>query len=196
MNFSDIQPWLPALASALVLLVLAMIALKFWWGRRAHPNAAGPDLHIDLDAIGLAVPPPGPVRLELYGTPVRLRVLVAAPAGRHQSQLHEEDLPILLNQFLPGLADIFSLHLPVCRCWPAQLSSQGFSQSFFNHVALPGNRGKGTPWTSLTGKFQVGEQGFLVGLVCCSETSNSLSQFIVEHEGQWFDTLRIRQDPS
>ena len=82
MNFSDIQPWLPALASALVLLVLAMIALKIWWGRRAHPDAAGPDLHIDLEAIGLAVPPPGPVRLELYGTPVRLRVLVAAPAGR------------------------------------------------------------------------------------------------------------------
>ncbi len=196
MNFPELQPWLPALASALVLLVLAAITLKLWWRGRTSQDSAGPDLHIDLAAIGLAVPPPGSVRLELYGTPVRLRVLVAAPAGRHQSPLHEEDLPILLNQFLPGLAEIFPLHLPVCRCWPAQLSSQGFSQSFFNHVPLPGNRGKGTPWTSLTGKFQVGEQGFLIGLVCCSETSNSLSQFVVEHEGQWFDTLRIRQDPS
>ena len=195
MNFQTLADMLPQLAFALAMLVIVIIALNIWRGRRVNRGSQQPDLTIDLVQLGVAAPPAGPSRLEVYGTPVRLRVVVIAPAGRHQSSVHHEDIPILLNQFMPGLLEIFQSHQPLCRCWPAQLSSQGFAQSFLNHVSLPGNRGKGTPWTSTVGKFHVGEQVFLIGIVCCSETSNSLSQFIVEHEGQWFDTLRIRQEP-
>lgn len=194
MNFEPLADMLPQLAFALAMLVIVIIALNIWRGRRVNRGSQQPDLTIDLVQLGVAAPPAGPSRLEVYGTPVRLRVVVIAPAGRHQSSVHPEDVPILLNQFMPGLLEIFQSHQPLCRCWPAQLSSQGFAQSFLNHVSLPGNRGKGTPWTSIVGKFHVVEQVFLIGIVCCSETSNSLSQFIVEHEGQWFDTLRIRQE--
>jgi hypothetical protein len=195
MNFEPLADMLPQLAFALAMLVIVIIALNIWRGRQVNRGSQQPDLTIDLVQLGVAAPPAGLSRLEVYGTPVRLRVVVIAPAGRHQSSVHHEDIPILLNQFMPGLLEIFQSHQPLCRCWPAQLSSQGFAQSFLNHVSLPGNRGKGTPWTSIVGKFHVGEQIFLIGIVCCSETSNSLSQFIVEHEGQWFDTLRIRQEP-
>ena len=195
MNFEPLADMLPQLAFALAMLVIVIIALNIWRGRQVNRGSQQPDLTIDLVQLGVAAPPAGLSRLEVYGTPVRLRVVVIAPAGRHQSSVHHEDIPILLNQFMPGLLEIFQSHQPLCRCWPAQLSSQGFAQSFLNHVSLPGNRGKGTPWTSIVGKFHVGEQIFLIGIVCCSETSNSLSQFIVEHEGQWFDTLRIRQQP-
>ncbi|MFP6671488.1 MAG: hypothetical protein VB857_08750 [Pirellulaceae bacterium] len=194
MNFEPLADMLPQLAFALAMLVIVIIALNIWRGRQVKRGSQQPDLTIDLVQLGVSAPPAGPSRLEVYGTPVRLRVVVIAPAGRHQSSVHPEDIPILLNQFMPGLLEIFQSHQPLCRCWPAQLSSQGFAQSFLNHVSLPGNRGKGTPWTSIVGKFHVGEQIFLIGIVCCSETSNSLSQFIVEHEGQWFDTLRIRQE--
>ena len=80
----------------------------------------------------------------------------------------------------------------ICR-WPSQLSSQGFAQSFFNHLALPGNRGKGTPWCSIAGRLQLGDRAFLVGLVCTSGSPNGLGQVVVRHEGQWLDILRIRE---
>lgn len=194
MNLESLYSMLPQLACALAALVIAIIALNVWRNRHGTRHLEQPDLTINLAELGVAAPPADAKRLEVYGTPVRLRVVVIAPAGRHQANLHHDDVPILLNQFMPGLLEIFQSHQPLCRCWPAQLSSQGFAQSFLNHVSLPGNRGKGTPWTSIVGKFHVGEQVFLIGLACCSEASNSLSQFVVEHDGQWFDTLRIRQD--
>ena len=196
MNLQSLYSMLPQLGLALATLVILIIILKAWSSRQSGQKLVQPDLTIDLAELGIAAPPAGIKRLEVYGTPVRLRVVVIAPAGRHQANLHPEDVPILLNQFMPGLLDIFQSHEPLCRCWPAQLSSKGFSQSFMNHVSLPGNRGKGTPWTSIVGKFNVSEQVFLIGFACCSENSNSLSQFVVEHEGQWFDTLRIRQESS
>jgi len=196
MKLEPLYNILPQLAFALAVLTLAIIALNVWRSRRGRRISPQLDLSIDLTELGVAAPPTGTSRLEVYGTPIRLRVVVIAPAGRHQASLHHDDIPILLNQFMPGLLEIFQSHQPLCQCWPAQLSSQGFMQSFLNHVSLPGNRGKGTPWTSIVGKFHVSEQVFLIGIACCSETSNSLSQFIVEHEGQWFDTLRIRQATS
>jgi len=194
MNLESLYRMFPQLAFGLTALVIAIIVVKAWRSRQGLQHSSEPDLTIDLTELGLAVPPASTKRLEIYGTPVRLRAVVIAPAGRHQASLHHDDVPILLNQFMPGLLEIFQSHQPLCRCWPAQLSSQGFAQSFMNHVSLPGNRGKGTPWTSIVGKFNVSEQVFLIGFACCSETSNSLSQFVVEHEGQWFDTLRIRQE--
>ena len=196
MNLESLYSMLPQLVFALAMLVIVVVALNIWRSRQKTGSSQQLDLTIDLAKLGVVAPSAGTSRLEVYGTPVCLRVVVIAPAGRHQSSLHHDDIPILLNQFMPGLLDIFQSHQPLCRCWPAQLSSQGFAQSFLNHVSLPGNRGKGTPWTSIVGKFHVSEQVFLIGLACCSDTSNSLSQFIVEHEGQWFDTLRIRQETS
>ena len=183
-------------ALVLVVLLIVIIAFRAWRSRQTKRDLPQPDLRIDLAALGVTSPPAGPYRLELYGTPVHLRALVIAPAGRHQVGLHDDDIPILLNQFMPGMLEIFRLHQPICRCWPNQLSSQGFAQSFFNHVSLPGNRGRGTPWTSVVGKFYAGEPAFLIGLACCTESPNSLSQFVIEHEGQWLDTLRIRQESS
>ena len=196
MNLESLYHLLPQLALALAMLVITIVTLNIWRSRQSTGSSQQPDLTIDLAKLGVAAPPAGTSRLEVYGTPVCLRVVVIAPAGRHEASLHHDDIPILLNQFMPGLLEIFQSQQPLCRCWPAQLSSQGFAQSFLNHVSLPGNRGKGTPWTSIVGKFHVSDQVFLIGLACCSETSNSLSQFIVEHEGQWFDTLRIRQETS
>ena len=194
MNITLLQPWLPVLLALLVVLLLVFFLQRLFRNRRPTKESSQEDLHIDLASLDTTGPPAGPVRLEVYGTAVHVRVLIVAPSGRHQAALHPDDLPILLDQFMPGMSDILTLHQPIRHCWPEQLSSKGFAQSFFNLVALPGNRGKGTPWTSLTGRFQAGNQVFLLGIVCCTGDSNSLSQFFVEHEGQWFDMVRIRQD--
>ena len=153
-----------------------------------------PDLFVDVGQLDAAGPPPQGPRLEFYGTPVRLAVVVVAPAGRHGELPPAGVLPSLMDRLVPGLPNVVAVHRPMICRWPAQLSTQGFAQSFFNQVALPGDRGKGTPWCSIAGKLQVGDRLFLVGLVCCANQSNGLSQVVVQHEGQWLDILRIRDE--
>jgi hypothetical protein len=129
--------------------------------------------------------------LEFYGTPVRLAVLVLAPAGRNNATPTDAELPELIDSLVPGLWAVVQTHGPLVRCWPFQLSTQGFTHSFFNHVRLPGDRGKGTPWSAVAGRFEVGDRQLLAGLVCVADRPNSLSQMTVAHVGQWLDVLRV-----
>ena len=164
--------------------------------RRAWRPRPGPpsDLTIDLSRLSDAGPPPTGPRLEFYGTPVRLAVLVVAPAGRDGQLPAAEVLPGLMERMIPGLPQVIAHHQPLIRRWPAQLSSEGFVRAFFSHVSLPGDRGRGTPWCGIAGKFHLGDRSFLAGLVCCSTRSTSLGQVTVRHEGQWLDILRFRGD--
>jgi hypothetical protein len=138
-------------------------------------------------------PPEGGLRLEFYGTPVRLAVLVLAPAGRNNPIPAESDLPAVLDNLLPGFTAIVATHRPLIHLWPCQLSTQGFPNSFFNNVRLPGDRGKGTPWCAAAGRFEAGDQQLLAGLVCVADRPNSLSQMTIVHSGQWMDVLRAKE---
>ena len=94
---------------------------------------------------------------------------------------------------MPGLWAVVQAHDPLVRCWPFQLGTQGFTHSFFNNLqALPGDRGKGTPWSAVAGRFEVGDRQLLAGLICVADRPNSLSQMTVAHVGQWLDVLRVR----
>lgn len=192
MSWQDLSPtWLAVGGIGVVVLLLAL------WGllrrvRRPQQRPA-PELLVDVGRLDASGPPADAPRLEFYGTAVRLAVVVVAPGGRGGELPPPEVLPGLMERLVPGMTDVIACHQPMICRWPAQLSSQGFAQSFFNQVALPGSRGKGTPWCSITGKVSVGERSFLVGLVLCAATANSLSQVVVQHEGQWLDILRIRE---
>jgi hypothetical protein len=147
---------------------------------------------LDVEALPfVGVPASGP-RLEYYGTPVRLAALVLAPAGRGVALPTNEHVPKLLEDLIPGLAQVIHAQRPVFRRWPQQLSSQGFTQLFFSKVALPRDRGKGTPWCSAAGKFESEGKQFLVGIICRADAPNSLSQTVVQHHGQWHDVLRVK----
>lgn len=183
--------WDGALVAALVVCLLLGL-VRLWRRRRRAAWQRQRHLFLDVSALEAAGPPPEGPRLEFYGTPVRLAVIVIAPAGRHGDVPPVEVLPGLLDRLEPGMAQVIASHQPLVRTWPKQFSSQGFVQAFFNQVWLPGDRGKGTPWCSIAGKFQVGERLLLVGLVCCAREPNGLSQVAVQHEGQWLDILRIR----
>jgi hypothetical protein len=185
---------LQLLGAAGLLLVLILVLVRWWRRSAGKPLPAAPDLGLDISHLEAKGPPADGPRLEFYGTPVRLAVLVIAPAGRYSQLPPSHLLPVVLGQLVPGIAEVLDSHQPLVRRWPEQLSSQGFFQAFFNKVALPGSRGKGTPWCSIAGRLQVGEQNFLVGMVCSAGSPNALGQFTVEHEGQWPDILRIRKD--
>lgn len=174
-----------------VLLAVAMRLLRKPGQKKSDAHA---DLSIDVKSLGFKDPPPTNPRLEFYGTPVRLVVFVLAPAGRGVEVPPNEQLRETVEYLIPGLSQIIDLHHPVFRRWPLQLSSQGFTQAFFNKIALPGDHGKGTPWCSVAGKFEQTDGHLLAGFVCQAENANMLSEVTVEHAGKWHDVLRVRKE--
>jgi len=178
-----------AVLLGLLLLVIMVLLLR---RRGGQPDRVEPDLRIDLAALSDHGPPPAGPRLEFYGTPVRLAVLVLAPAGRNSPLPADDELADLIDDLVPGLWAVVEAHEPLVRCWPCQLSTHGFTHAFFKHVQLPGDRGKGTPWSAAAGRFETRTRQLLAGLVCVADRPNSLSQIAVAHAGQWLDVLRVR----
>jgi hypothetical protein len=190
----DLSLLMLVLGALVLVLGLALFALLLRMARvrSAKQHHEQQDLSIDVAALDAVGPSEDGPRLEFYGTPVRLAVLVLAPAGRTGVLPDDEKLREACDHLIPGLAAVLDAHHPIFRRWPEQLSSQGFAQSFFSNLRLPGDRGKGTPWCSAAGKFEFGGQQLLAGLVCCAEKPTGLSQVVVQHEGQWLDVLRVR----
>jgi hypothetical protein len=194
MNWQEVDPfWFGAGACVAVLCLVLFVWRRL---RRSRQPRRGPadELAVDVGELNHSGPPADGPRLEFYGTPVRLAVVVVAPGGRGGELPPPDVLPGLMERLVPGMTHTIARHKPLICRWPVQLSSLGFAQAFFNQVALPGSRGKGTPWASLAGKLTIGDRSFLVGLVCCADKANALSQVVVEHEGQWLDILRIHDE--
>ncbi|MEQ8791891.1 MAG: hypothetical protein RIC55_36880 [Pirellulaceae bacterium] len=190
---------MPALvggAIVVVLLIGGLTALVLRSKRRTlSAGEYDSELAIDLLALTADGPPDAWPQLEFYGVPVRLAILVLAPAGRLASIPPKEKLRETVESLMPGLAQVLDRHQPIFRRWPEQMSTQGFAQSFFNKMKLPGQAGKKTPWCSVAGKFDDGDQQLLAGIVCCADSPNALSTVVVEHVGQWRDVLRVRRQP-
>ena len=179
-----------------VVLLICLISLRWVLAnrnsKRQNPNALQPNLTIDIEKLPLMPVICEPFRIEIYGSPVRIRALVLAPIGRGKSLPKKGHLGNILNHFMPNFTAILETHQPIFRQWPEQLSSSGFIQSFFNNLAIP-NKGQGTVWCSLAGKIEVFGNSYLIGLVCNTDEPNSLSQITVQRSGQWLDILRIHQ---
>lgn len=187
----------PALIGTVAAVVglLILVAVVLWLirsTRRQPARTPEMDLTIDVERLSPEGPPSeGPV-LEFYGMPVRLAALVLAPAGRHAHLPPEGQRGGVWDDLTPGLSSIVASHRPLIRPWPSQLSTQGFIHAFFNHVHLPGDQGKGTPWCSAAGRFDAGDQQFLAGIVCAAEKPNSLSQVTITNVGQWLEVVRVK----
>jgi len=192
-DFEFTTPIAIGIAVAMGCLLLSAIVLLIVLGRRTSSERdSNHDLSIDLTSLEVGGPPSdGPI-FEFYGTPVRLAVLILAPAGRGTRFPPKEKLRDVVDLLIPNLAMILDSHKPIYRRWPEQLSSQGFVQAFFNNLQLPGDKGKGTPWCSVAGRFDTPYGQLLAGLVCHGSAPNGLSQTFVKHEGKWNDTLRVK----
>lgn len=189
----DLPLWMFVAGGAVLLFVVVALVAAIAMLRRKEPPAepAADALAVNIQALPSHGPSAEFPRLEVFGVPVRLAVVVLAPAGRGTLPTTHE-LSEVLEAIAPGLTDVFRSQSPKFRHWPAQLSSHGFIQSFFNKLALPGDHGKRTPWTSIAGKLEWNEQTLLAGFVCCADGPNSLGQFPVDHEGKWHEVMRVR----
>ena len=173
-------------------MLLLWLAARLLLRRRGRLQKGFPEEFIDLTSLDVkSVRREGPV-LEFYNVPVRLVLLVLAPAGRGGGLPPKEGLPQVIEALFPGMMDVLTADQPLFRQWPEQLSSAGFARAFFKCVPLPGDRGKGSPFTSAAGRLEADGRQLLVGLVCCADKPNSLGQHVVDRPGQWLDILRVR----
>jgi hypothetical protein len=187
-------PWvLVAIGAAGLLLLAIFLALGLSARRRKPVESPTIDLVIDVQELPANGPPNDGPKLEFYGIPVRLAVLVLAPAGRNAQLPSHQKLVGVLDDLVPGLASVVLAHRPLLRQWPGQLSSQGFIYSFFSNVRLPGDRGKGTPWCSTAGRFDAEGQQLLAGFLCAAEKPNSMSQVAISDARQWMEVLRVKR---
>ena len=180
-----------AVAAVIVILIL-IIAWKIIAGRRRELPPPVPDLAIDVASLGSEGPPTAGPILEHYNVPVRLAAVVLAPTGRGRELPSLDQLPQLIDHMVPGLAQVVAAHRPLSRRWPSQLSAEGFAHTFFAQAKLPGDRGKGTPWCSAAGRFEVGRQPVMAGLVMRAESGNNFSQSIVHQQHEWLGILRVK----
>ena len=182
---------------AVVVGMVALLVVVFLVRRRRSPPVVQQvDLTVSLSDLDVDPLLQGGTQLTFYGVPVRLAVLVLAPAGRGAALPEDSQLPGIIDQLVPGMMAVLNEHRPTFRRWPPQLSRHGFVQSFFQHVRLPGDHGKETPWCSVAGRFEAGGNKYLVGIVCHAGSSNNLSQVAVEHVGRWMDVLRVENRKS
>jgi hypothetical protein len=178
-----------AALGGLVLLIFVVRLLR----RSRRPRVMPPvDLTIDVADLGDEGPPRTGPQLELYNVPVRLSALIIAPTGRGNELDPDADMADVTDHIVHGLGDFIHLHQPIVRLWPSQLSTRGFANTLATNVRLPGGHGKGSPWSTVAGRFEADGKHYVAGLIVCADDSNNLGQLVVERQGGWLDMLRVR----
>ena len=123
---------------------------------------------------------------------MRLAGIVLAPVGRLRELPTAAEMPVVFEEVLPGLELVVKAHRPLVRFWPSQVSTRGFANAFFGNIRLPGDAGKGTPWSAVAGIFKYEGIPLMIGLVLRAAAPNSLGQVVVNAQHEWLGCLRVR----
>jgi hypothetical protein len=137
-----------------------------------------------------AAPRPGTHRLTFEGQPVRLRLVVLAPAGRAM-QLNSDMAEGVLQAIFHGLGEVADLDRPRIRIWPGQLSQEGFAPKFFENVDRGESQGKPSRWILAAGPAQAGQRAVLLGLAL--EATSPMARGNVRMDAEkWMEKLRVQ----
>jgi hypothetical protein len=179
------------LAALLLLLLLWGLASRFVGLFRRRPEVpAAVDLQEQLASYPALPPSTGDRRLLVEGVPVRLRLVVAAPAGIG-TKINREAIETLLDHVRPGLGGIAAQDQPCIRIWPAQLSYEGFANTFHSNTVVPEGEKKPTPWVLLAGRAIVGNNQVMLGLGLLALAPTTVGRRTLKaHE--WDTVLRVR----
>src|SRR5262249_34680030 len=169
MDFSWLGEWEPygwPIVGGAGVAVLLVLALALRLARLFRRPAREPDreahLREDLTTYPPPPAPPGPKRLTVDGVPVRIRLIVLAPAG--QRDLNPDDAQTILDHVRRGLGEAALVDEPRVVIWPAQLSQTGFAPKFHRLVSAPVRPGQPSPWGLAAGPANLGDEPALPGL--------------------------------
>lgn len=187
--------WLIFLVAALLaLLVLGHLVRALWRGafrRKKSPSDWDRELRINLDEdCPLPVRPPGERVLTVYHLPVRLRLVVLAPAGK-EVDVDATAVERLLERLLPGLGGVAAHDRPLIRVWEPQLSHHGFINAFHRRTRKREPEGEPSRWVLVAGRTQSGRQPVLLGLGLWADEPSTVGRLNLEPR-QWLDVLRLR----
>ncbi|MBV9125812.1 MAG: hypothetical protein JO112_20875, partial [Planctomycetes bacterium] len=155
------RPYAPILvAVAAVLILILLLLLLRALGRALFGGGEERPEDSDREFLeNLAAYPPAPLkqaerRLTVYNVPVRLRLVVVAPAGK-EGKVNDTEVERLLDQVVPGLAALAAHDRPRIRVWPGQLSHHGFAATFFRRTRTAEREGQPSRWVLLAGRVQL-----------------------------------------
>src|SRR5439155_24495943 len=132
----------------------------------------------------------GDRQLRVEGVPVRLRMVVIAPAGT-ESEVDLDELAGILDKVLPGLGEIFKHDKPRVKEWPRQVSYQGFATHFHRNMETGAKDGEQTRWVTVAGRAKLGKYQIMLGLVLQSIKPNTVGPRTVDSH-EWATLLRVR----
>jgi hypothetical protein len=177
--------------AALIGLVMLLVIVRFMFGGRKKPVKDTPNLEEDLTEYpDLKSSTTGDRQLRVEGVPVRLRLVVVAPAGT-ASEVDQDEVAKYLEKVVPGLGDIYKRDKPRLRVWPTQISYQGFATHFHRNTLTGAEDGEQTRWVMIAGRVKLGKQQIMLGLAMQSIKPNTVGRRTVDSH-EWASILRVR----
>lgn len=193
-TFLENGGWLGVLGvGGLILLLLVWkIAAGIMKAFFKKPEKKERKLNLSEDLSAIPQPPPltGDRRLTVEGVPVRMRLVVLAPAGRAY-EVNPAAVNQILDKIMSGLGQIAQDDKPVVRIWPFQLSYEGFANSFHNNMPVPEGEDEPTRWVLAAGRAQMGNQQIMLGLALQAIKPTTVGRLHLDKH-QWSSSLRIR----
>lgn len=170
----------------LAILVVAWMAAKVWKlfsGTKEVPKETRENLAEYPEPPGV-----GERQLIMDGTPLRVRLVVAAP-GTRDMILNEENLLPILEAVMPGLGTVVQADRPRIVIWPPQLSSQGFAPTFHRQTEKPESDGQSSRWVIVAGPANAGGQKILLGLALLAAKPCLLGRRTIDPE-RWNEAMK------
>jgi hypothetical protein len=173
----------------LIILLLAAIA-RFVFAGRSSPDVKQRSLEEDLSEYPELKSKSGDRQLRAEGVPVRLRLVVVAPAGT-ASEIDLDELPAILDEVIPGLGEIYLYDKPRVTEWPTQVSYQGFGNHFHRNMLTGAKEGETTRWVLIAGRVKIGKKQVMLGVALQSIKPNTIGRRTIDSH-EWASILRVR----
>jgi hypothetical protein len=174
---------------ALFVLIIVVGLLRMLFGGKKQKPDNRSDLTEDLTSYPDLKSRPGDTQLRAEGSPVRLRLVVLAPAGN--AEIDEDRIPEILEEVVAGMANIYKNDKPRVKIWPKQVSYQGFATFFHSHTETGAGEKEQTRWVLVAGRIKVGKTQYMLGLGMQTIKPNPIGRRTVDSH-EWSNVLRVR----